>query len=125
GGMAEIQMGELAKQKGASKAVRDFGERMVTDHGKANDELKQLVSQKGAAAPSQLSHGENYEMEHLQKATGADFDKKYASYMVRDHKKDAKEFENAAKDLTDADLRAFASKTLPTIQDHLRMAEDM
>ena len=125
GGMAEVQLGELAKQKGASQSVRSFGERMVTDHNKANDELKQIVTQKGAALPAELSQHERSSLEKLEKATGKDFDKVYAKDMVRDHKKDVKEFQNAAKDCNDPDLRAFAQKTLPTLQEHLRLAQEM
>jgi len=121
----EIQLGELARQKGNSQSVRNFGEKMVTDHSKALDELKRIASQKGATPPATLSHGERSSLEHLTKATGKDFDKAYASDMVKDHKKDVKEFEDASKDLKDPDLKAFADKTLPTLQEHLRMAQDM
>jgi len=125
GGMAEAQLGQLAKEKGASASVRDFGQRMVTDHSKANDELKSLVVNKGAALPTEMSRKENSEMERFQKLTGKDFDKEYAEHMVKDHKKDVKEFEEAAKDCKDPDLKAFAQKTLPTLQQHLSMAESM
>src|SRR5947207_1776838 len=67
GGMAEVQLGQLAKEKGANAAVRDFGERMVTDHTKANDELKSLVANKGAALPTEMSRKENSEIERFQK----------------------------------------------------------
>src|ERR1051326_144199 len=76
GGMEEVQMGQLAQQKGSSQAVKDFGQRMVTDHNKANDELKQLVSQKGATLPATLTRRENSTLEDLQKLSGKDFDKK-------------------------------------------------
>jgi putative membrane protein len=125
GGMMEAQAGELAKQKGASEAVRNFGERMTTDHGKANTELKDIVTRKGATLPTTMSHGENSTMNKLEKETGADFDKTFASAMVKDHKKDLKEFQDAAKDVTDPDLKAFAQKTAGIIEEHLRMAQDM
>jgi len=125
GGQTEVELGELAKQKGTSQSVKNFGETMVTDHSKANDELKAIAAKKGATLPATLSHGERSDIEHLQKATGADFDKDFASRMVKDHKKDVKDFEDAAKDLKDPDLKAFAAKTLPTLQEHLRMAQEM
>lgn len=125
GGMEEVQLGELAKQKAGSPAVKEFGDRMVTDHGKANDDLKQIVQKKGALIPTSLSHRENATLEHLQKLSGAEFDKAYISDMVRDHKKDVKEFEKASQNLSDPDLKAFAEKTLPTLQEHLRMAENL
>ena len=125
GGQTEVELGELAKQKGNNQSVKTFGEKMVTDHSKANDELKSIASKKGATLPAELSHGERSDIEHLQKATGKDFDKDYASRMVKDHKKDVKDFEDAAKDLKDPELKAFAEKTLPTLQEHLRMAQEM
>ena len=125
GGMEEVQLGELAKQKAGSPAVREFGERMVTDHQKANDELKQIVQKKGALIPTSLSRRENSTLEHLQKLSGAEFDKAYVSDMVRDHKKDVKEFEKASQSLSDPELKAFAEKTLPTLQEHLRMVENL
>ena len=125
GGISEVELGELARVKGVNTSVRNFGERMVTDHTKANNELKQLAASKQAALPVELSRKERSDMDHLQKATGKDFDKAYASDMVKDHKKDLKEFQDAAKDLDDPDLRAFAQKMVPTLEEHLRMARDM
>jgi len=125
GGMEEVQMGQLAQQKVMNQSVKDFGQRMVTDHNKANDELKQIVTQKGGSLPTTLTRRENSTLDDLQKLTGKDFDKKYASQMVKDHKTDVREFRDAAKDLTDPDLKAFAQKTLPTLEEHLRAAEDM
>jgi putative membrane protein len=125
GGQAEVELGQLAKQKAVDPSVKSFGDRMITDHSKANDELKSLASQKGATLPATLSHSERSSLDRLQKATGKDFDKEYVSTMVKDHKKDVKDFEDASKDLKDPDLKAFASKTLPTLQEHLRMAQDL
>jgi putative membrane protein len=125
GGLEEVQMGQLAREKGASQGVRDFGERMVTDHTRANDELKQIAMQKGATPPMELSHGEQSKLDHLQKVSGADFDKAYTKDMVKDHKKDVKAFRKASKDLDDPDLRAFAQKTLPTLEQHQQLAENL
>lgn len=125
GGMDEVQLGQLAKQNAANPAVREFGERMVNDHQKANDDLKQIVQQKGALIPATLSHHETSRLDRLQKLSGAEFDKAYVSDMVRDHKTDVKEFEKASKDLSDPDLKAFAEKKLPTLQRHLRQAESL
>jgi putative membrane protein len=124
-GQMEVELGDLAKQKGMNQSVKTFGEKMVTDHSKANEELKAIASQKGVTLPAKLSHGERSDIEHLQKATGKDFDQDFASRMVKDHKKDVKDFEDAAKDLKDPELKAFAAKTLPTLQEHLRMAQEM
>ena len=125
GGMTEVQFGELAKTKGTDQSVKTFGERMVTDHQRANDELKQIASSKGATIPSEVSHSERTSIDKLQKATGAEFDKEFARAMVKDHKKDVKDFKDAVDDVKDPELKAFAQKTLGTLQEHLRMAEDM
>ena len=123
GGMEEVQLGQLAEQKGANQAVRSFGQRMVTDHTKANDELRQIAMTKGATLPTQFTSSERSTIEDLQKTSGTDFDKDYAKQMVKDHKTDVKEFEKAAKNLKDPDLRAYAERTLPILQEHLQMAK--
>ena len=105
--------------------AKDFGERMVKDHQKANEELKTIASSKGATIPTNLTRTEKSTMEKLQKANGAEFDREYAAAMVKDHRTDVKDFKDAADDLKDPELKAFAQKTLPTLQEHLRMAEDM
>jgi len=125
GGMMEVKLGEVAKQRGTTQEIRDFGQRMITDHSKANEELKQLASTKGAVIPTEMTHHENTEMDRLEKLSGKDFDKEYAEHMVKDHKKDVKEFEDAARDATDPDLKTFAQKTLSTLQEHLRMAQQI
>ena len=125
GGMEEVELGQLAEQKGTSQPVRSFGQRMVTDHTKLNNELKQIASQKGSILPAQMSHHENSTLQHLQNATGADFDKTYAKEMVKDHRKDVKEFQAAAQKVTDPDLKAFAQKAVATLQEHLGMAENL
>ena len=121
GGMAEVQMGELAKQKATNPQVKSFGEKMVTDHNKANDELKQIVSRKGATLPTELPRKENSHYESLQKST--DFDKDYVQHMVKDHKKDISSYQKAAKK-EDA-VGKYAQGTLPTLQKHLKAAQDL
>ena len=125
GGLMELRLAEVAKQKATSQAVRDFAQSMITVHSKANDELKQIAATKGAVVPSEMSHRENATIERFEKLSGREFDKEYAEHMVKDHKKDAKEFEDAVKDVSDPDLKAFAQKTLNVIQQHLRSAQDM
>jgi putative membrane protein len=124
-GLEEVELGQLAQQKGTSQEVRSFGQRMVTDHTKLNNELKQIATQKGATLPAQMSHHENSTIQHLQNASGVDFDKTYAKDMVKDHQKDVKEFQSASQKLSDPDLKAFAQKSLTTLQEHLGMAENL
>ena len=125
GGMMEVDLGQLAAAKAQSNDVKDFGNRMVNDHGKAGDELKSLASQKGLTLPGTPSAEEQKAQKELSAKSGAAFDKAYMSNMVKDHTKDAKEFENASKNVKDPDLKNWASKTLTVVQDHLKMAKDI
>jgi putative membrane protein len=124
GGMAEVMLGQMASSKGTSPDVKNFGNRMVSDHGKANDELKQLAQNKGMALPGDVDKETKKFADRLSKTSGKDFDKEYINNMVDDHEKDVNEFEKASKNAKDPDLRAWAAKTLPTLQDHLKMAKD-
>jgi len=119
GGMAEVELGKLAQEKAANSKVKDFGAMMVTDHSKANDEMKALAKSKGIVLPDAIGSDEQKTKDDLSAKSGADFDKAYVSNMIDDHKKDIKEFEDATKNLKDPDLKAFAVKTLPTLKMHL------
>ena len=123
GGMAEVQLGQLATQKASSDQVKQFGQRMVGDHTKANDQLKQIASSKGATLPTELSSNDKREMDRLSKLSGAKFDKAYMDLMVSDHKKDVSEFKSEASKAHDPDVKDFASSTLPTLEEHLQLAQ--
>jgi len=125
GGMMEVELGQLAAAKATSNDVKDFGNRMVLDHGKANDALKSLAANKGLTLPTQPGADEKKTSNDLSMKNGKDFDKAYISDMIKDHEKDAKEFEKATKDVQDPDLKSWASKTLPVVQDHLKMAKQI
>jgi putative membrane protein len=118
GGMAEVKLGQLASQKASDPEIKKFGQMMVTDHGKANDELKQLAAKKNMQLPNDIgSHQSTYDK--LSKLSGADFDKQYVEAMVDDHESDLKEFQRQADNGTDPDIKAFAAKVAPVIQKHL------
>ncbi|MDB6065654.1 MAG: hypothetical protein JWR26_1862 [Pedosphaera sp.] len=123
--MDEVQAGQLAQSRGTSQAVREFGAHMINDHTKANTGLKEIGTQKNAALPTQLSQEQNSKLQHLQGLSGAEFDKTYAQEMVKGHTQAVKEFEAAAKNLSDTDLRAWAQTALPLFQEHLNMAKNM
>ena len=123
GGMAEVELGKLAQQKGASDQVKQFGSRMVDDHSKANDELKQVASSKGIALPSELDAKHKAKLTKMQKLSGAQFDRAYMDDMVADHKQDVADFKKESTSGKDSDLKSFAGKTLPTLEDHLKMAQ--
>jgi len=123
GGMMEVELGRVAAQQGMSDAVKQFGQRMVDDHSKANSELMSLASSKGITLPTTLDEKHREHVTKLSGMSGADFDRAYVKMMVSDHRKDVSEFEKQSTRGTDADLKAFASSTLPTLQEHLQMAE--
>ena len=124
GGAAEVKLGQLAASKGQNQKVKDFGQRMVTDHGKAGDELKTITDRKGIMVSSELNSKDNALMNKLNGLSGSEFDKAYISAMVKDHQTDISDFQKEANNGKDSDLKGFASKTLPTLQEHLRMAQD-
>jgi putative membrane protein len=124
GGMAEVALGQLAASKGTNDAVKQFGQKMADDHGKANDELKSIAQQKGITLPTDLNAKDKAEQARLEKLSGAEFDKAYMSHMVKDHKKDVAEFQKESSSGKDSDVKQWAGKTLPTLQSHLQMAQD-
>jgi len=97
----------------------------VDDHSKANDKLKAIASQKGIDLPSDIGAKNQALYDRLAKLSGAAVDKTYMQYMASDHKKDVAEFQKEATSGKDADVKSFASSTLPTLQEHLRMAQDV
>jgi putative membrane protein len=124
GGMAEVEMGKVAVQHGGDAAVKEFGQRMVIDHTRANEELKAIAGSKNIQLPTGLNSDQKSEMDKLSKLSGAEFDREYMSAMVKDHEEDVEDFQTQAKDGTAPDIKAFAAKTLPTLQSHLQMAHD-
>jgi len=123
GGLAEVQLGQMVAQKAQNQAVKDFAQRMVDDHSKANDQLKQLASQKGITLPADVDSSDKQFQDQLSSASGAKFDKMYMDHMVQDHKKDVSEFQSEATKAADPDVKNFAQQTLPTLQDHLQQAQ--
>lgn len=119
GGMAEVALGKLAQEKGASESVKSFGAMMVTDHGKANDELMAIAKTKNITLPATVDAEHQKKMDDLSKMTGKDFDKAYVDAMVDGHKKTLSLMQDEAKNGKDADLKAFAAKTAPVVQSHL------
>lgn len=124
GGLAEVELGKLATEKASSEDVKKFGQRMVDDHGKANDELKSLAQSKNITIPSAPDAKHNATVDRLSKLTGEAFDRAYMQEMLKDHKKDVNEFRTEAKSGKDPEVKAWASKTLPTLEAHLKLAQD-
>jgi len=125
GGMAEVELGRLATEKASSDEVKKFGQRMVDDHSKANDELKSEAAKKNITLPTTIDAKDKALMDRLSKLSGPAFDRAYMTAMVKDHRTDVSEFQKEASTGHDPDLKAWAAKTLPTLQDHLKQAESV
>ncbi|MCU7619347.1 DUF4142 domain-containing protein [Chryseobacterium sp. PBS4-4] len=123
GGMMEVMMGQLASSTSTNATVKSLGEMMAKDHGKANDELKKWASTVGYTLPTSLNAEQQKMHDDLKAKKGADFDRMYTDLMVADHKKDIAEFKKEASGGSEASLKAFASKTLPTLEHHLMESE--
>jgi putative membrane protein len=122
-GLAEVNMGRLAAQQGSSDEVRRFGQHMVDDHTAANKELNRIADAKSFAVAQSMNRTHQELTDKLAKMEGAAFDREFMSQQVKDHKKAVSLFEKESKHGQDRDLKAFATKTLPTLKKHLRMAE--
>lgn len=125
GGRAEVELGRLAQEKASSDQVKQFGQRMADDHGKAGKELAELASRKGVTVPNEISGEHGRLRDRLARFQGSMFDKQYVKEMVKDHKKDVAEFRRMSKSAKDGELKAWVDKTLPTLEDHLRMVQDL
>ncbi|WP_295799781.1 DUF4142 domain-containing protein [Mucilaginibacter sp.] len=119
GGMAEVELGKLAQQKGVSKQVKNFGAMMVTDHSKINDFIRALAVTKNISIPKAPGARDHKAIGKLAGKSGKAFDKAYINSMIDDHKADIKLFETAAKKCIDPDVKSFAVKNLPILQEHL------
>lgn len=119
GGMAEVKLGKLAAEKASSPDVKAFGQQMVDDHSKANDDLKSVAEKQGMTLPADVNAKQQAMYDKLSKLSGADFDKAYVSDMVKDHTQDVKEFQKEANSGKDEQIKAFATRTLPVLQSHL------
>ena len=121
GGMEEVELGKLAQSKATNADVKKFGQRMVDDHSKANEKLTSLASSKGVQLPTQLDRKAQGDVDKLAKASS--FDREYMDMMVKDHQKDVADFRKQSTSAKDADLKNFASTTLPTLEEHLKLAQ--
>lgn len=125
GGLLEVQLGTLAVTKASSPRVKQFGQMMVEDHTEVNNELKALAQRKNITLPTVMGDKHQRKYDNFAEKSGSDFDKAYMDLMVEDHKEDIRKFEEQAKDGNDPELKAWASAKLPTLQQHLREAEQI
>jgi putative membrane protein len=125
GGMTEIAMGKLATEKGSSDGVKQYGQKLVDDHTKANEEVKQVAGAQSIEVPDALDSKHQSQIDKLSNLSGPAFDKAFTKAQVRDHEEDVRAFQNEAQNGNNAAVKDFANKTLPTLQQHLSMAKDL
>ena len=125
GGMVKVELGKLAAQKASSDAVKQFAQKIVDDHTKANEEVKQIANKANISLPDSLDSKHQSRIDKLSKLSGAEFDRAYIKDQLKEHQQDVKEFQNEAENGNHEELKNFASKTLATLQEHLSMAKDL
>ena len=121
--MTEVKLGEIAQKNGGSDDVKDFGKRMVDDHSKINDNLKQVAAKMNVTVPTEVNAKQQATIDKLSKLQGAPFDSAYVKDMVKDHKKDVAEFTKAKDEVKNDDLKSFISDSVETMKDHLTRIE--
>jgi putative membrane protein len=124
-GATEIQESELANKKSSNAEVKSLADMMIKDHTKAGAELEKIATSKGGNPSKSPGVAQKADILLLKSKSGSSFDKAFAEDMVSDHKKAVELFTKASTDLDDADLKAFAEKTLPTLKHHLEAAEKL
>lgn len=122
GGMMEVALGKLALKNSTSADVKAMGQMLVTDHTKGNDQLKAIAAKKGVTLPDSMDDKHKDKYEDAAKLKGKDFDKKFASMSVDDHKEDIDKFTSESKTITDPELLNWIKTTLPVLQKHLTHA---
>jgi putative membrane protein len=123
--LAEVDAGRLALKKSSNPDVKKFAQHMIDDHTQANSDLADLAHKKGMDLPSKADEAHQRELARLAEMSGAEFDRAYMTMMVNDHVKAVSLFEKNAQEAADPEVKAFAKKMLPTLQDHLKMARDL
>jgi len=125
GGLTEVELGKLAAQKASNDAVKQFGQRMVDDHSKANEQLKQIADKSNIEVPAALDSKHQARIDKLAKLSGPAFDKAYVKDQLKDHERDVDDFKSEAQNGSDPNVKQFAMQTLPTLQEHLSAVKDL
>jgi len=124
-GIAEVKISQLAQERASSDAVKDFARRMVDDHSKANDMEKHLASDLSFTLPTDMDARHMALYNRLSRLNGAAFDRAYAKAMLVDHENAVSLFTKRANSGRNTDIRSWAATTVPTLRDHLKMAENL
>jgi putative membrane protein len=124
-GMAEVQLATNVSNRAQTQEVRSFAQRMITDHNRSNQELTTLAAQKGIDPPADLDPKHKELDTKLAALAGPELDRVYMQAMVEDHAAAMTAFQSAAAGAADPDLKAWAAKTLPVLQEHHHMAQQI
>src|SRR5436190_19742346 len=124
GNLAEVQMGKLAQQNGASQGVKDFGQMLATDHGQANTKAQSVAQSLNVTPPTEPNAKQKKDYDKMSKLNGAAFDKAFAQHMVADHKKDIAAYKKETKSKNQT-AAGYANETLPTLEKHLETAQSL
>lgn len=124
-GMHEVELGKLAAAQGKSEEVKKFGQKMVDDHMKANDELKVAAKKANLEVPTKIDDEHQKHIDRLKPLKGDEFDKAYIKHTIEDHEKAVAALTTASKEAKDAGIKEFATKTLPVVQKHLDEAKKL
>lgn len=120
---AEVQVSQAAETRSKNERITAFADRMIKDHSEANRKLDALAKQKNVATKTVPDPDHMMKIGKLEKLEGAEFERAYAALMVEDHRAAVQLFEQAANESQDSDIKQFAQSTLPTLQEHAKMAE--
>lgn len=124
GGQTEVELGKMAETKSQNADIKKLAEHLDQDHTKSGKELMDIAQKNGVTLPTDLKHAENREVSKLQDKTGAEFDKAFAEYAIKDHEKDIDKYQKALQNTKNADLRAYIEKNLPVLHQHLQLARN-
>lgn len=125
GGLFEVKVGELAQQRAQSPEVKQFAQHLVSEHQQANTALEQLAQTKGVKMETEVGGKYKQTISRLEKTKGQEFDKKFMEAVVKEHKGDVKDFKKQAEKGKDADVKNWAQQTLPALEKHLQMAQQV
>ncbi len=122
-GIAEVNMSQVATQKAEDPALKEAAQKLVTDHSKLNEQVKELAQKKGITLSTEVDSKHQKMIDHLSSLSGAEFDKAFATHMAQGHKKSIAKFKQAAANTEDMEISQFAKATLPTLQEHLALIQ--
>ncbi|MEO6313833.1 MAG: DUF4142 domain-containing protein [Chitinophagaceae bacterium] len=125
GGMAEVKLAQLAKEKAKDTAVQHFADMMIADHSAANEKVKALAAERNVTLPAEPDAEEQKKGDELSKKTGADFDKAYVNAMVKGHDETVEMFKKASGKVSDGAVKAFIDNTIPTLEHHYMRIKDI